>query len=127
MSIALWCVLVAAVMPAITVGIAKRTGGQYNNHDPRTWAAGLDGFRRRAHAAHHNAYEFFPFFAVAVIIAEWKGGGGTIVNLLALAIIACRIAYVALYMMDKPTARSLVWLGAWFGTIAMFCLGAFGK
>jgi uncharacterized MAPEG superfamily protein len=127
MSIALWCVLVAAVMPALTVAIAKRNGTGYDNRDPRGWAANLDGFRKRAHAAHHNAYEFFPFFAVAVIVAEWKGGGGTFINLLALAILAARFGYTGFYLKDMHVPRSAAWLFAWGGTILMFCLGAFGK
>jgi uncharacterized MAPEG superfamily protein len=123
MSIALWCVLVAAILPVLTVGFAKRSGKGYDNSDPRGWALNLDGQRKRAHAAHQNSYEFFPFFAVAVIIAEWKGGGGASTDRLAMAIIACRLLYTGCYIADKATLRSVAWILAWFGTIALFVLG----
>lgn len=127
MSIALWCVLFAAILPVLTVGFAKRSGMGYDNNDPRGWALKLEGTRKRAHAAHHNSYEFFPFFAVAVIIAEWKGGGGTLANSLALIAIAARLAYTGFYMADKATLRSLAWIVAWFCTVALFVSGAGGR
>lgn len=126
MSIALWCVLLAGILPVLTVAAAKAGGSGYDNHDPRNWALRLEGFRKRAYAAHQNAYEFFPLFAVAVIIAEWKGGGGAPTDRLAMAIIACRLLYAASYMADRATMRSLAWALAWFGTIALFVLGGTG-
>lgn len=124
MSIALWSVLFVALLPVFTVVIAKRSGGGYDNANPRQWAQQLEGFRKRAHAAHQNHYEFFPFFAVAVLIAEWKGGGGTGVDRLALAIILARLLYTASYLTDRPVLRSITWACAWFGTIGMFIMGA---
>ena len=126
MTIALWCVLFAAILPVLTVGYAKRSGSGYDNADPRGWSQGLDGPRKRAHAAHANHYEFFPFFAVAVIVAEWKGGGGGLVNMLALVIMAARLGYTVFYVTDRATLRSLAWVIAWCGTVWMFTLGAFG-
>ena len=39
MPIALWCVLVAAVLPIVCVGIAKAKGPRYDNRNPRAWLA----------------------------------------------------------------------------------------
>lgn len=123
MSIALWSVLFAALLPYLTVGIAKFSGGGYDNSHPRDWATRLAGRRARAHAAHQNHFEFFPFFAIAVLIAEWKAGSGS-ADRLALAIIACRLAYTAAYLGDRPNLRSLMWFLALAGTAALFVIGA---
>jgi uncharacterized MAPEG superfamily protein len=119
MSIALWCVLFAGLLPYFTVGIAKFSGGGYDNTHPRDWAKGLSGRRARAHAAHQNHFEFFPLFAAAVLIAEWKAGDGS-ADRLALAIMACRLAYTAAYLGDRPNIRSLMWFLALAGTIGLF-------
>jgi uncharacterized MAPEG superfamily protein len=120
LSIALWCVLVAAVLPILAVGIAKASGGAYNNHDPRGHAAGYTGLAKRAHAAHANGYEAFPFFAAAVLVAELKGVSGGWVSGLAIAFVLARLAYIGCYLADQPALRSIVWSVGWFVTIAIF-------
>lgn len=127
MSIALWTVLFAGILPPLTVIIAKRAGAGYDNHDPRGWAQGLEGFRKRAHAAHQNSYEFFPLFAVAVLIAEWKLGANPAVDRLTLGIIGARLLYTATYLSDNPNLRSIAWFIAWLGTVALFVMGGMGK
>ena len=37
MSVAYWCILIAAVLPLIWVGFAKSGAPGYNNKDPRGW------------------------------------------------------------------------------------------
>jgi uncharacterized MAPEG superfamily protein len=120
MTIALWCMLVAAILPILTVGIAKAAGGSYDNHDPRGRAAMYEGLAKRAHAAHLNAYEAFPLFAAAVLVAELKGGPRGIVDALALAYVAGRIAYSAAYILDWPSLRSIVWSLSFFCAIGIF-------
>lgn len=119
MPIAFWCVLLAGVLPVLTVGIAKRSSG-YDNRDPRDWSQRLDGYRRRAFAAHQNGFEAFPLFAAAVFAASFlKAPQGTI-DALALAFILARLAYTACYVADWPTSRSLVWSAGWLATVAIF-------
>lgn len=127
MSTALWCILFAGLMPYLTVVVAKRSGGGYNNRRPREWAAGLSGFRARAYAAHQNHFEFFPFFAVAVLIADMETGASPTVLYLAAAILALRIGYTAAYFYDRPDLRSLAWGLALLGVIGLFVLAAMGK
>ncbi|OYU47295.1 MAG: hypothetical protein CFE31_17385 [Rhizobiales bacterium PAR1] len=127
MSTALWCVFFAGLLPYFTVIVAKRSGGGYDNSQPREWAKGLSGFRQRAYAAHQNHFEFFPFFAAAVIIAEMKTGGSAGVDRLALATIACRLFYTACYFNDKAALRSLAWGLALLGIIGLFVIAAMGK
>jgi uncharacterized MAPEG superfamily protein len=108
MTVALWCVLVAALMPLIFTGIAK-TGGGFDNRAPREEADTLGGYRKRAYAAHLNAFEAFPFFAAAVIVAEMRGAPRGLVDGLAAAYIVARIGYFAAYLGDRPSLRSSVW------------------
>jgi uncharacterized MAPEG superfamily protein len=120
MTLALWCVLFTALMPLVTTGIAKVLAGGYDNHDPRTRAQDYEGMARRAHAAHLNGFEAFPLFAVAVLVAEMKGGPRGMVDLLAVAHAGLRIGYVAAYLYDRPTLRSVLWVLALAATIGIF-------
>ena len=119
MTIALWCVLIAGILPVLTTGIAKWGTALDNNH-PRDWANGLTGYRRRAYAAHQNAYEAFPFFAAAVLVATWTEAPQGIVNMLSLLFILARIGYTGTYMADLATPRSIFWIVGWATTIAIF-------
>lgn len=123
MPIAYWCVLVAALLPTIWVIFAKR--GSHNNHMPRDEIATLSQADRRAYAAHLNAYENFPFFAAAVIVAVTMGAPVATVNNLAMLYVALRVAHGVLYIADQSTARSLVFLVGLLVNVAIFVLPAF--
>jgi uncharacterized MAPEG superfamily protein len=120
MSIALWCVLFAGLMPIAVGGLSKKLGGNYDNNDPRGQAVGYTGVAKRTHAAHQNSFEAFPLFAVAVVVAEMKGAPRGMVDMLALAFVGFRLSYVATYMADQSTLRSVVWTLALFSTIGIF-------
>ncbi len=120
MSLADWCILAAALLPILTTGLAKGLGGSYDNHDPRGRALAYDGAAKRAHAAHQNGFEAFPFFAIAVIFAQMKGGPGGAIDALALAFVLLRIGYVGAYVADRATLRSVLWSLAFFAAIAIF-------
>ena len=109
-TLAYGCVLVAALLPMFCALLAKAgampRGG---NRDPRAWLAAQTGWRARANAAQANSFEALPFFIGAVIIAHQLGVPQARLDLLACAFIVLRLAYIALYVGDKPTARSLVW------------------
>ncbi len=123
MPIAYWCILVAALLPLALAAYAK--AGARDNNTPRDDAAHLSGARRRAYAAHQNAYENFPFFAAAVIAALSFGASTSALNLLALLYIAFRIAHGYFYVADKASVRSAAYGGALFTNIAIFVLPAF--
>jgi uncharacterized MAPEG superfamily protein len=126
MTIAFWCVLVAGLMPYITVGIAKYDKS-FDNQAPRDWLAKQGGYRKRAHAAHLNCFEAFPFFAAAVIIAYTMRAPQGICDALAVAWVIARIAFVWAYVADKASVRSIVWVIALGITIALFFVAAFAK
>ena len=70
--------------------------------------------------AHQNGFEVFPFFAASVILAEMRLVPQGTVNTLAVAFILVRIAYVVMYLTDRPTARSAVWSIGLLCNLAIF-------
>ncbi|RXF73795.1 MAPEG family protein [Hansschlegelia zhihuaiae] len=115
MSIALWCVLFAGLLPILCAGAAKSGASGFDNARPREWLANLEGWRKRMNAAQQNGWEAFPLFAAAVLVASTNGGPRGAVDLLALLWVAFRLAYVWAYAADRPTLRS------GFFTLALLC------
>lgn len=124
MTLAYWCVLIAALLPYFTVAVAKSNKG-FDNHHPRAWQGRLEGRPARAHAAHLNGFEALPFFAAAVIIAHQLHAHQGWLNAFAALFIAARIGYVACYLADLATLRTLVWSLGLALSIAIFLLGTF--
>lgn len=120
MTIANWCVLVAALMPFLWTGVAKFSGPGFNNRRPRSFQDQLGGWRQRAHWAHQNSFEAFPVFAAGVLIAQQAGAAQGRIDQLALAFIALRVVYGVCYVGDWHIARSLVWALALACPVAMF-------
>jgi uncharacterized MAPEG superfamily protein len=114
--------LLAAVLLTVgTIGIAKYGGGPgFDNAKPRDPAFYQDPFRGRAFGAHQNGFEVFPFFAAAVILGEMKHMPQGILDLLAVAFIVLRVIYVALYLGNRPSARSAVWMCGFVCNLAIF-------
>ena len=109
MTVAYWCVLIAAVIPLLAIVIAKAGGERYNNRHPRIWLDKQQGYRARAAAAQSNSFEAFPFFAAAVIIAHLTNAPQGRLDLLAIVFVVARIVYVVCYLADWHWARSFVW------------------
>jgi uncharacterized MAPEG superfamily protein len=124
MPIAYWCILIAALLPIALVGFAKAGTGSDNRH-PREELEGLPEAKRRAYAAHQNAYENFPFFAVAVISAITLGAPVGTLNALAVLYIVVRVAHGALYINDSARPRSMAYMAGLLLNIAIFVLPAF--
>lgn len=132
MTIALFCILLAAIMPIVCAGLAKgkamnvsHKDGGYDNRNPRDWLARQEGFRKWAQAAQENCWEALPFFAAAVIVSHMLGVIGWLPNALAVAFIVLRVIYVFLYVTARQRQRSLVWMAAFFVNIAIFLLPLF--
>ena len=125
MSIAYWCILIAAVLPFVWVGVAKSGAPGYNNKDPRGWVAKQDAFRvRNAYNAHLNAFEAFPTFAAGVLMAQFAGVDPNHVNLLAMAFVGFRVLHGVFYIAAIAPIRSLVWMGGLACTVALMVLAA---
>jgi uncharacterized MAPEG superfamily protein len=123
MTIALWCVLIAGLLPYLGATIAKAGGERFNNRNPRAWLAKQEGLRARANAAQMNGFEAFPFFAAAVIVAHLTQAPADRLNALAVIFIGTRIAYLICYLADWHWARSVFWLVGWLATITIFVSG----
>jgi uncharacterized MAPEG superfamily protein len=123
MTIAFWCVLVAALMPYVASSVAKAGGERYDNRDPRRWLEQQQGFRARANAAQANSFEAFPFFAAAVIVAHLTQAPQDRVDALAVIFVVARAAYSVCYLADWHWARSIVWTIGFVATITIFVTG----
>ncbi|MGY4514830.1 MAPEG family protein [Lysobacter sp. HA18] len=119
-SIAYWCVLIAAALPYVWTVIAKSKGERYDNREPRAWLARQTDPRiQRANAAQMNAFEAFPAFAAGVIVAHLSGVPEERISLLAIVFVLARVLHGALYVAGFPRARSLSWL---VGVVCVFAL-----
>lgn len=126
MTLAQWCVLLAALMPIVCAGIAKsgmfgkpRRDGGYDNELPREWLARQTDWRARANAAQANCFEALPFFIGAVVIAHQHGAQQTWVDAAAVLFVVLRVAYVACYLRNLANLRSLAWVAAMAVNVAM--------
>lgn len=131
MNITNWCLLSACLLPIITVGLAKgslgkisRKLGGYDNRQPRVWAQQLSGWQQRAHAAHLNGFEILPLFISAIFVARHAQVDPARIDQLALAFIALRIIYVAMYILNLHLLRSLIWMGGVAACVTLFVLAA---
>lgn len=124
MTVALWCLLVAALLPIVCTGIAKWGFEGFDNRRPREWLARQEGWRARANAAQQNSWEALAIFTAAVLTAHLVDAPQGRVDLLAVVFIAARVAYVVAYVTDRATLRSLVWLVGLGASIALFAAGA---
>ena len=125
MSIAYWCILIAAVLPFVWVGFAKSGAPGYNNKDPRGWVAKQDTYRvRNGYNAHLNAFEAFPTFAAGVLMAQFAGVDPGHVNLLAIVFIGFRVLHGVFYLASIALMRSLVWMGGFACSIGLMVMAA---
>ena len=69
MTIALWCLLVAGLLPQLFGVYAKASKG-FDNNNARAWLTTVEGKKARAVAAMANGYEGLPLFVAAVLTAH---------------------------------------------------------
>jgi uncharacterized MAPEG superfamily protein len=123
MTVAEYCIFACVAIYLLTIVSVKRLGsGQYDNSKPRDPAFYEDAIRARALGAHQNGIETFPFFAVAVLLAEFRAAPQNLVNELAVLFVIVRIAYVFTYIGNRPRLRSILWNLGFLINIAIFFL-----
>lgn len=121
MTIAEWCVFGTLMLALLSIAPIKWIGyRQFDNARPRDAAFYQDPLRARALGAHQNGIEAFPFFAAAVLLAEFRGAPQGLVDELAGLFLIVRIAYVLTYLGDRPTLRSILWSIGFAINIAIF-------
>ncbi|MCB1309327.1 MAG: MAPEG family protein [Leptospiraceae bacterium] len=136
------CILIAGLLPYIAkipVAVAMRRAGGYDNHHPREQQNRLVGMGKRAVAAHYNFFEAFPFFAAGVIVymlirglVDGISAGSLtaavhpqdlsmwIVQVSSILFLVLRLAYLAAYLGDLATLRSLIWSLAYIMAIVPY-------
>lgn len=125
MTIAEWCIFGAVMLYLLTIAPFKAIGfRRFDNSKPRDPAFFEDPLRARALGAHINGIETFPFFAAAVLLAEFRVAPQNLINELAVLFLIVRIAYVLTYLGDRPTLRSILWNIGFAINVAIFFLPA---
>jgi uncharacterized MAPEG superfamily protein len=119
-------VFAAFLLIIVAIAPAKASGRRdFDNADPRNESFYRDPFRKRALGAHQNSIEAFPFFAAAVLLAEFRACPQGLINALALGFIAARCLYILAYLGDRASARSAIWSIGVVLNAAIFFLPAF--
>ncbi|WP_428309816.1 MAPEG family protein [Hydrocarboniphaga sp.] len=124
MTLALWCVLIAALLP-FPFTLAAKFSKRFDNARPREYLAATTGWRGRANAVQQNAFETYPAFAAAVIVAQMLhvAAQGRI-DAFAIAYLVFRLAFGACYLADLATLRSLMWFGSIGCIVGLFVISA---
>ena len=125
MTIAEWCVFATLMLYLLTIVSVKWSGfGTFDNARPRDPDFYSDPIRSRALGAHLNGIEAFPFFAAAVLLAQFRLCPQRLIDELAVLFLIVRIAYVFTYLGNRPTLRSILWSIGFAINIAIFFLPA---
>jgi uncharacterized MAPEG superfamily protein len=125
MTVAEWCVFGTLMLYLLTIAAVKWIGyRRFDNAKPRDPAFYDDPLRARALGAHQNGIEAFPFFAIAVLLAEFRAGPQRLIDELAILFLIVRIAYVLTYLGDRPTLRSILWNTGFAINLAIFFMPA---
>lgn len=123
MTTAYWMILVAGMLPYWPT-VASKWRRSYDNAAPRAGVDQLLPRQQRAYWAQLNAFEAFPLFAAAVIIAHLAGARQVTVDTLAIAFVGFRLLYTLAYVYDRPLLRSLLWSGGVLCVIGLFVAAA---
>ena len=125
MTVAEWCVFGTLMLYLLTIASVKWIGHRaFDNARPRDPGFYDDPIRARALGAHQNGIETFPFFAVAVLLAEFRLGPQRLIDELAVLFLIVRIAYVFTYLGNRPALRSILWSIGFAINIGIFFLPA---
>ncbi len=123
MTVAEICVFATLMLYLLTIGAAKWTAyRRFDNARPRDPTFYEDPIRARALGAHQNGIEAFPFFAAAVLLAEFRLGPLRLIDELAVLFLIVRIAYVFTYLGNRPTLRTILWSLGFAINVAIFFL-----
>jgi uncharacterized MAPEG superfamily protein len=126
LSVAIYAMLAASVLPFLTAGLAKALGRfkLQDNHNPRDFQKNLTGIAARAQAAQMNGYETLPVFLAAVLMAEYMVVNQHVINQLAWTYVLLRIFYIVTYLADLATLRSIIWILGFICPVLLLYLAA---
>jgi uncharacterized MAPEG superfamily protein len=122
----LFIALSLVFLPRMVVAreMAKQPEG-YDNAQPREQQAKLQGLGKRAHSAHMNGFEAFAPFAAGLLAAMVGHVPALTIAIVGGVHVLARAIYVAMYLGDRPTARSGFWTIAFLASCALMLLPIF--
>jgi uncharacterized MAPEG superfamily protein len=127
LTIADWCLLAAVLLFLLTIAPIKPLAGRaFDNRQPRSAAFYHTPLRQRALGAHQNGIETYPFFATAVLLAEFHQAAQGWIDALAIAFVVSRLFYVAAYVGDRSTVRTALWNIGFGFNLGIFLLAGYG-
>jgi uncharacterized MAPEG superfamily protein len=125
MTIAEWCIFASVMLYLLSIASVKWLRfGHFDNSKPRDPAFYQEPIAARALGAHQNGIETFPFFAVAILLAEFRACPQNLINELAVLFVIVRIAYVFTYIGNRPMLRSILWSIGFAINLAIFFMPA---
>jgi uncharacterized MAPEG superfamily protein len=125
MTVAEWCVFGALLLSLLTIAPIKWIGfRRFDNARPRDPSFYEGPIASRALGAHQNGIEAFPFFAAAVLLAEFRLCPQRLVDELSILFLIVRVAYVFTYIGNRPTLRSILWSLGFAINVAIFFMPA---
>jgi uncharacterized MAPEG superfamily protein len=123
------CILIAfglIYIPHFLAGAGRfKLPGGFDNAHPRDQTPKLEGWYRRASAAHQNGFETFSPFAAAVLVAHLGHGSPERAATLAIAFVVLRVLYIVAYIANLAMARSGLWTLMMSVTTWLFLLPLF--
>lgn len=97
----------------------------YDNANPRDQQARLTAVGKRANAAHHNGFEAFAPFAAGILACRVARVDLIATIVLGAVFVLARSIYVWMYVTDRPTARSSIWMLGFLATCALLLYPVF--
>lgn len=128
MTIAEWMLLAAVLLYLLTIAPFKPLGyREFDNAKPRDPEFYKLPIRARALGAHLNGIETFPFFAAAILLAEFRHCPQHMIDALAIAFVAVRFLYVMAYLGNWPWTRTLLWNIGFAFNLAIFLMPLYAR
>jgi uncharacterized MAPEG superfamily protein len=116
MTIAIWCIFIAATLPYVPFSYVKGL----DPIQPRHHVGDLAERSLRAYGAHLNGLETFPWFVAAVIVSHMVGGSSRIADILAVLYILVRIGHMTAYIAGRQPLRTAAFAVGQLIALAIF-------
>jgi uncharacterized MAPEG superfamily protein len=128
MTLAEWMIFAAVLLYLLTVAPVKALGYKsFDNANPRDPSFYKPGMPARALGAHINGMETFPFFAVAVLLSEFRHQPQLWIDWLAIAFVLVRLLFVVAYLRNRSTTRTVLWNLGFVINAAIFFMPWWGR
>ncbi|HEX4475133.1 MAG TPA: MAPEG family protein [Polyangiaceae bacterium] len=128
MTIPLWTLLVATVLPYFWFGLSnplrKSEFGTLDNNHPRLQQAKQTGKGARALAASANAFEALAVYAPAVLVAHIQSPASGLAPLIAIVWVVVRALHGIAYIGDKAALRTALFTLGSLCALALYLVGA---